>query len=779
MENRKNFSLEWPIAPTFLSLRQGCNEESADYNSDGIYYTDYIRGFLADLSHDENIQNALTIFQFVPKDFLPDDPNAENHSFITSDPEKATVILNAPLDPKIKEILNRQGKKIIRIESGTFVNNGRLCKAFRNCDCDNTSFCFKQDSIVGIFADEQLNTFSPASKEYQQRLISLISEFNLSRDENNWIKCEEVIEKENKRFYLHYTCPYSLFEEHVFPIYVQGRIVACLMLGQMARDSFNRDNSFSCCLEEMKKIDSKCPQYLSDINYLSANDWDKKASAIIKRIVIFENRLEDRIDHRSPRYLHYIEAKFRGEVKKINIKKQDTLSQFTRSLNAAFDLIRKRFDHSEDGFIRMFALPIDIKHEELVLIGWSGVELDNKDDLKFALKQLNDIDNLPSEKQKERILNAASKKIKNMFDESKGDLFFPGWLAGGEIAYIIWKRHDRNLYNQKILFEGYKHALRIFYSVALECYSYIRGTKMELLLETTIQEVAHESAHSILPAIDFVENELNVVPAEMIMPIYPQEFIKYRNSFEKDKECVLDSLNQLREINYSSSLIISPDLQIEKTPEKVALLLYKLKKILSNRACDSHKKICYDQKVSYLEVNIDKKTFNHALFNLLDNAIKYGYEGSYIRIKMNVEKRKRMLNIAIVSYGIGIDSGIKISHLFVRGEEATHMSTGTGIGMYIVKKICKAHGGDITYNSELLSNYNIPMLLNYKHNKDLAYLLSPEEKNKLDEGFSLIPSKIAKEVVCDSSFVKYPRVLSSRINKPTYRNTFCVTLPLS
>ena len=43
-----NDNREWPIAPTFLSLRQGCNEDSANYNTDGLYYPYYIRGFLAD-----------------------------------------------------------------------------------------------------------------------------------------------------------------------------------------------------------------------------------------------------------------------------------------------------------------------------------------------------------------------------------------------------------------------------------------------------------------------------------------------------------------------------------------------------------------------------------------------------------------------------------------------------------------------------------------------------------------------------------------------------------
>ena len=769
---------EWPIAPTFLSLRQGCNENTANYNTDGIYYTDYLRGFLADLSHDQNIQNALSLFQFVPKIFLPHDPNAEDSKVITKDPTKATVILNEPVDPKIAEILDTQNKKIIRIDSGTYVNNGRLCDAFRKCNAEYTRFCFIQDSIVGIFADEKLNELQPNTNEYHDRLEKLIGKFNKNRAESK-IKCEAIKEfGKIRRLYVHYTCPYSLFEEHVFPIFSQGCIIACLMFGQVGRENFDNRKSFTDYLKEMEKNDPECLNILSGIKYVDENQWEKKVHTIVERIKTFEERLEERIEHRNTRYVNdafeKIEEDFRIEVKKINIRKENVFSHFTNALNKAFSDIREKFDNSDDGFIRMFALPISIEHEELVPIGWSGSDFETRIDAKIALTKLKGIENtLSIEDKKERIkeqrriILGATNEVIN-FDEEY-DFFLPGWLAGNEVAYIVWKRHSRELRNNKNKknFKAYRKALKNFYAIAQECYSYIRGAKMELLLETTIQESAHESTHFILPCIDVVEKKINVTPRAMIKDIYAEWYEEYRDSYERYRDEVLDSLNQLREINYGSALILSKELQINKKPEPVFYLLYKLKKLFSDRASDSHKDIVYSQRMDGVDVNIDAKYFNHALYNLLDNAIKYGFEGSYIRIKMDVDKAKERLNIEIVSYGIGIEDGDRnrIYRLFERSEDAVKMADGSGIGMYIVRKICRALGGDVTHASEKLSDYNIPLLINYKRNQNLVSSVLYKKK-VFDDALSELSDAIEKEVVCDNSFVKYSHVFSAQPTNP-------------
>ena len=784
-----NLNNEWPISPTFLSLRQGCTEENANYNTDGIFYTDYLRGFLADLSHDKRIKNALSLFQFVPEDFVPLDPNAEGTDRIPSNPEKGTVVLNEPLDPKIKEVLNPQKKIIVRIDSGTFVNNGKLCDSFRRCNEDNTRFCFRQDSIVGIFADEELNNFDPYSDRDRKRLEEKLIEYK----QGCIITVDDIEVNGEKRTYLHYTCPVSLFEEHIFPIYVHGHIIACLMLGQMAREKFNRAETFFDYRDNMKQGNGECIDFKTIEIISCGDDWETKARAIVERIRIFESRLEERIEHRNTRYINdafdEIERSFRADVKYINIKEEHISSKFANALNKALSAIREKFDSSSDGFIRMFSLPIDIEHDQLVPIGWAGVEFEDRKSFSFSIKKLNNIDQTLRikdnverlKKQLAIIIEAASLQIRDLFDEER-DVLLPGWLAGNEVAYIVWKRHSKKLKSRRNRqnLSIYKKALKNFYSIAQECYSYIRGARMELLLETTIQESAHESAHFILPTIDVVEKHLNILPKEMVLSAYAEEYSKYVDSYIRYKEEVLESLNQLWDINSGSSLIFASDLKMRKKSVEVFYLLYKMKKMLDNRAMDSNKLISYSQSNNYVEADIDIPYFNHALYNLLDNAIKYGHEGSKIHINMDVDRSHNILNVRVVSFGIEIpqEKNTNIYNLFERGLEASHISRGTGIGMYIVRKVCMAHGGTVSHTSEKLSEYNIPILYNYKFKSTLASKNTDEDIALYNKELERLPENIEREVVNDTRFVRYAMVFQSRINTPTYRNSFNITIPL-
>ena len=776
MNNEKK---EWPISPTFLSLRRECSEESASFNSDGIYYTDYLRGFLADLSHDKNVQNALSLFQFVPEDFLPRDANAGDDNHILLNSKNATVLWNYPVDERISSILNN--RKIIRIDSGTFINNGKLCDSYRESkDYQNTFFCFRQDSIVGLFADNRLDQINPETKEYRDQLDILISDFNKGQDAKSIIKKEEVEINKKKRIYIHYTCPISLFEEHIFPIYVQEHIIACLMLGQTARGAYNSKEAFFLHRDKMASI--KDCDY--DITIIEDSEWTKKVNTILDRIDIFEKRIKERIEHRNNRYINdefrKIEQHFRERIRKINIGNQTISSVYSIALNAAFTEIREKFDSSEDGFIRMFALKIDAENKYLVPIGWSDEKLDSKEKMYFLVNKLEKKIIGDNYQQDDSILEASSPLIRETFDRNK-DVFFLGRLTDDVIAYVVWKRHCIGLKAEgnDTTFKTYKEALKKFYSVALECYLFIRGYKIQHLLEAMIKETAHESAHYILPAIYLVENFFKLDLKEMLQPQYELKYLTRLEDFNKYKKNILELLEQLSETNRDSSIILSPDLKMNKTSTNIYELLTKSRRILDSRIDESYKKIKYIQKDKKIKANVDIRYFNNAIFNLLDNAIKYGYDGSNIYIYMDEDMKKNMLVIRIISYGIEIKKDSQIYNLFERGEEGAKMVNGTGIGMYIVQKVCKAHGGSISHTSEKLSDYNIPVLFNYKYREILANKCSLGNIERFGKEISKLTLEgIEQEVLCNIRFVENAFIFSSRINMPTYRNTFFITIPL-
>ncbi|MDD2732089.1 MAG: ATP-binding protein [Candidatus Pacebacteria bacterium] len=110
-------------------------------------------------------------------------------------------------------------------------------------------------------------------------------------------------------------------------------------------------------------------------------------------------------------------------------------------------------------------------------------------------------------------------------------------------------------------------------------------------------------------------------------------------------------------------------------------------------------KIERPQKLPFIKA--DSQKLKVALFNIVDNAIKYTKEGG-ITIKIKGEKGK--LLIMVKDTGIGIPKE-DIPHLFgrtfERGEEAKKtFTTGRGIGLYIAGQIVKAHHGRIWAESD-------------------------------------------------------------------------------
>lgn len=82
--------------------------------------------------------------------------------------------------------------------------------------------------------------------------------------------------------------------------------------------------------------------------------------------------------------------------------------------------------------------------------------------------------------------------------------------------------------------------------------------------------------------------------------------------------------------------------------------------------------------------------------NLLDNAVKYSPQGSPVHMHMLREPGIVRLSVDDAGPGIPAEERERVFERFYRiGNEETRSSKGTGLGLFIVQEIVRAHGGSI------------------------------------------------------------------------------------
>jgi signal transduction histidine kinase len=94
-------------------------------------------------------------------------------------------------------------------------------------------------------------------------------------------------------------------------------------------------------------------------------------------------------------------------------------------------------------------------------------------------------------------------------------------------------------------------------------------------------------------------------------------------------------------------------------------------------------------------VSADRSKLKQVIQNLLDNAIKYTPNGGSVALE--IQDMGSAYMIAVKDSGLGIPQDL-IGHLFeefIRDERVRKEIMGTGLGLFIARKIIEAHGGRI------------------------------------------------------------------------------------
>ena len=160
-----------------------------------------------------------------------------------------------------------------------------------------------------------------------------------------------------------------------------------------------------------------------------------------------------------------------------------------------------------------------------------------------------------------------------------------------------------------------------------------------------------------------------------------------------------DIINSLLE----SSRLDQGKLELNRATEDLSFLLKFVVRDLRGLSETREQKIIFDVQ-EYLTASFDKERMYEVISNLLVNAIKYTPPGGEIRIKSNIKEKFYIICVEDNGIGLNEDEKTRIFKQFGKieryGKGWDVDPAGSGLGLYISKKIIELHGGEIWVESE-------------------------------------------------------------------------------
>ena len=109
-----------------------------------------------------------------------------------------------------------------------------------------------------------------------------------------------------------------------------------------------------------------------------------------------------------------------------------------------------------------------------------------------------------------------------------------------------------------------------------------------------------------------------------------------------------------------------------------------------------------DFPLDYPAVLGDYERLREVITNLIGNAIKYSPEGGIIKVSGQYDRQKKLVYLTVSDQGIGI-APTDQEHVFDRfyrvDNRLARQTPGTGLGLFLVREMVKAHGGRVWVES--------------------------------------------------------------------------------
>jgi PAS domain S-box-containing protein len=366
-----------------------------------------------------------------------------------------------------------------------------------------------------------------------------------------------------------------------------------------------------------------------------------------------------------------------NSLKKLNYELEKIIKQRTHDLQQSEKKYRDLFETSPNPIllVDLKGNIIDCNKATLEKYGLSREEIVNKHFTNLDLYHNLDLNDLAGKLRdvfQGKIVQAIELQLKK---------------KNGEMTWVI-------INGSLIQSEG-----KMLYQAILQDITKIKEAELELKrLSNLKSELLKTTSHELKSPLTVIKGFTNML-LDLKSTNLDEESIFMLQNIKIGSKKIQKLINDLLE----SSKLESSEVKLDFNRENLSSLMYSSIEELSYLAISKNQEIITEIHKD-LKTMFDKERIFEVMINLLNNAIKYTPPNGKILIK--TELKNKFYEISIKDTGIGFtkDEKTKIFKQFGKIKRTDQNEDieieGSGLGLYIAKRIVELHGGMIRVESE-------------------------------------------------------------------------------
>ncbi|MCL2604307.1 MAG: ATP-binding protein [Defluviitaleaceae bacterium] len=638
------------------------------------------------------------------------------------------------------------------------------------------------------------------------------------------------------RVYFMYKCPYLNFTELVFPIMCESTTIGLVSVYQIIEDLHENINSINS-LDDFNFIDF-------DFASLKSCDINVVISTVFKSINDIEKLYQQQVDLERKRIMNSVLDIITEEQRKFSLYRYHTMSGNAYPLisdendikQAAHTFLVNNLSIIERGFgLERISLYLDDNLEPEVNINgffytqWMATERGNRNKIYSVINGEDGVGDLF------KITNKSSQKENTMMDN-----FYPCDPSWSVVMFENSSYKDETGRNKELppLIVGIKYKGgatgkgKYYRNQERDWVNYVLEKFIIFTQNLLLTVAAHKQAEAIEESRITLEHESGQIYAA-IQGLNMTFRMRCESLKNKAQRAVTnDEFKQELFSFIEKSMLYSGDINGLFTRIKMLSVVYDDKPVANPKYFDVAKaflskweyaftSMCRAEnkwaKIYYPPINrslerrmyTDPGFLEHAVYNIVSNAIKYAYINT--RIYIEFVKKTDYHEITVTDYGSYLDvSDYSIYHRGVRGvhrkslrniDDVTAISEfknirtveGKGIGLYLSKKLVEVLQGNIIHTCEEISRYNVSLMWtfldSYEHDTKFKEMWDVHSKPSDELFYDTIQSEfmnlkeagIIDQIVNDYDYgilKKIPALaLYDQLQERTHKVSFTIKIP--